>query len=252
VEGATNGRAPREWKPPKKQPHTRGAATVVRVPARVRRRGRRVRGPRSRERRDRRGGIAPGLAVAHTVVPESASAASPTPTARATSSGRGDADLENARAILEPPRSTGRIGRGTRDGRPMSGVSTETAERELGQIWSTEAFGGSRGSRPPPARRVFGRDARGRRGRRRARALGATGPVTPTASGSPSARSAGSRPSVRDFRTRAPTDKPFFQPGSMDPLLARAVANVAGARPGATIWIRCGTGGVLVESSART
>lgn len=41
--------------------------------------------------------------------------------------------------------------------------------------------------------------------------------------------------SVRDFGTRAPTDKPFFQPGSMDPLLARAVANVAGARSGATI-----------------
>jgi len=46
-----------------------------------------------------------------------------------------------------------------------------------------------------------------------------------------------------------PTDRPFFQPGSMDPALARALANVAGARPGATVLDpMCGTGGVLVEA----
>ena len=55
--------------------------------------------------------------------------------------------------------------------------------------------------------------------------------------------------SVRDFGSRQPTDKPFFQPGSMDPLLARAIANVAGARPGRTVLDpMCGTGGVLVEA----
>ena len=55
--------------------------------------------------------------------------------------------------------------------------------------------------------------------------------------------------SVRDFAGRKPTEKPFFQPGSMDPQLARAVANVAGARPGATVLDpMCGTGGVLVEA----
>ncbi len=55
--------------------------------------------------------------------------------------------------------------------------------------------------------------------------------------------------SVRDFGDRAPTDRPFFQPGSMDPLLARAIANVAGARPGARVVDpMCGTGGVLVEA----
>ncbi len=55
--------------------------------------------------------------------------------------------------------------------------------------------------------------------------------------------------SRRDFGARAPTEKPFFQPGSMDPLLARAIANVAGAGPGATILDpMCGTGGVLVEA----
>ncbi|MFC6905685.1 methyltransferase domain-containing protein [Halalkalicoccus tibetensis] len=55
--------------------------------------------------------------------------------------------------------------------------------------------------------------------------------------------------SRRDFAERAPTEKPFFQPGSMDPLLARAIANVAGAAPGKSILDpMCGTGGGLVEA----
>ncbi|EMA53605.1 methyltransferase domain-containing protein [Halococcus thailandensis] len=55
--------------------------------------------------------------------------------------------------------------------------------------------------------------------------------------------------SERGFGTRAPTKKPFFQPGSMSPLLARALANIAGARPGETLVDpMCGTGGVLVEA----
>ena len=55
--------------------------------------------------------------------------------------------------------------------------------------------------------------------------------------------------SARDFGERAPTDKPFFQPGSMDPHLARAVANIAGAGPDRTVLDpMCGTGGVLVEA----
>ena len=55
--------------------------------------------------------------------------------------------------------------------------------------------------------------------------------------------------SVRDFGARQPTDRPFFQPGSMDPLLARALANIAGARPGTTVLDpMCGTGGGLIEA----
>jgi tRNA (guanine10-N2)-dimethyltransferase len=51
------------------------------------------------------------------------------------------------------------------------------------------------------------------------------------------------------FGARAPTEKPFFQPGSMGPLLARALAHVAGAAPGRTVADpMCGTGGVLVEA----
>jgi tRNA (guanine10-N2)-dimethyltransferase len=55
--------------------------------------------------------------------------------------------------------------------------------------------------------------------------------------------------SVRDYGDRRPTDRPFFQPGSMAPLDARALANLAGAAPGRTILDpMCGTGGTLIEA----
>ncbi|MFB6071968.1 MAG: TIGR01177 family methyltransferase [Halobacterium sp.] len=55
--------------------------------------------------------------------------------------------------------------------------------------------------------------------------------------------------SVRDYGDRKPTDRPFFQPGSMDPLLARAVCNLARVEPGDRVLDpMCGTGGVLVEA----
>lgn len=55
--------------------------------------------------------------------------------------------------------------------------------------------------------------------------------------------------SVRDFGARKPTHKPYFQPGSMDPLEARAIANLAGAGPGTTILDpMCGTGGLVIEA----
>ncbi|MEF8851356.1 MAG: methyltransferase domain-containing protein [Haloarculaceae archaeon] len=56
--------------------------------------------------------------------------------------------------------------------------------------------------------------------------------------------------SERAFGDRKPSDRPFVQPGSMDPLLARALVNVAGARPGATLLDpMCGTGGLLLEGA---
>jgi len=55
--------------------------------------------------------------------------------------------------------------------------------------------------------------------------------------------------SVRDYGDRRPTDRPFFQPGSMAPLDARALVNLAGAGPNATILDpMCGTGGTLLEA----
>ena len=53
----------------------------------------------------------------------------------------------------------------------------------------------------------------------------------------------------RTFGERKPSDRPFFQPGSMDPMLARALANIAGADNGRTILDpMCGTGGILIEA----
>ncbi|MDZ7689146.1 MAG: methyltransferase domain-containing protein [Halobacteriales archaeon] len=52
------------------------------------------------------------------------------------------------------------------------------------------------------------------------------------------------------FEGRAPTEKPFFKPGSMSPVLARTLSNIAGGYDGATVLDpTCGTGGVLVESA---
>lgn len=58
--------------------------------------------------------------------------------------------------------------------------------------------------------------------------------------------------SVRDYGDRQPTNRPFFHPGGMDPLLARAVANITiGPRePTTTLLLdpMCGTGGILGEA----
>jgi tRNA (guanine10-N2)-dimethyltransferase len=55
--------------------------------------------------------------------------------------------------------------------------------------------------------------------------------------------------SERGYGDRLPTDRPFFQPGSMDPLLARAVVNLARVEPGDVVLDpMCGTGGVLIEA----
>jgi tRNA (guanine10-N2)-dimethyltransferase len=52
------------------------------------------------------------------------------------------------------------------------------------------------------------------------------------------------------FEGRAPTEKPFFKPGSMSPALARTLSNIAGGYDGAALLDpTCGTGGVLVESA---
>ncbi|MDY6775850.1 MAG: THUMP domain-containing protein [Halobacteria archaeon] len=51
----------------------------------------------------------------------------------------------------------------------------------------------------------------------------------------------------KEFSDR-PTDKPFFKPGSMSPMLARTLANIAGAGKSRLVLDpMCGTGGVLVE-----
>lgn len=54
----------------------------------------------------------------------------------------------------------------------------------------------------------------------------------------------------RSFGTRAPTKRPFQQPGTMDPQLARTVVNLAGADAGCTFLDpMCGPGATLIEAA---
>jgi tRNA (guanine10-N2)-dimethyltransferase len=149
------------------------------------------------------------------------------------------ADVDSALALL----SAAGIDRGgsvavrARDVRGTAGVDTQRAERVLGRelvergftvdledpdevllaLFSADEPREDDGSAPPAAEGTC--------------ALGWLAAVPP-----------------REFAP-APTDRPFFQPGSMDPALARALANLAGARPGRTVLDpMCGTGGVLVEA----
>jgi len=183
--------------------------------------------------------LAPGLAVADAIVPERIRGLAYTHRA-SDLVGRGDADLASARAVLEAAaiEREGTVAVRATDVHGTSGVSTERAERELGQILVDRGFTVNLDEPDHCLRVVFAEGS-----------LEDDGDDPTSEEVSVCALGWLEAESVRDFGTRAPTDKPFFQPGSMDPLLARAVANVAGARPGATILDpMCGTGGVLVEA----
>ncbi|MFC6716118.1 TIGR01177 family methyltransferase [Natrialbaceae archaeon GCM10025810] len=202
--------------------------------------------------------IAPGLAVANAVVPERARGLAYTHRASELV-GRTDADLEAARTLLEaaPIDREGSVAVRAADVRGSTGISTSEAERTLGGVLVDRGFSVDLEEPDHVLRVAFsegvldvGADEEVTDGR---------GDLLEPAEGA-GGESAGERvsvcalgwleaESVRDFGTRAPTDKPFFQPGSMDPMLARAVANLACARPGRTLLDpMCGTGGVLVEA----
>ncbi len=168
--------------------------------------------------------------------------------------GRTDATPEGARALLEtaPIDREGTIAVRATDVHGSTGADTERVERDLGGVLVDRGFGVDLDDPDHVLRAVFSAGKR----------PDSTGD---DATGDLLAPAEGDEPdgdhvsvctlgwlvaeSVRDFGTRSPTDKPFFQPGSMDPLLARAIANIADARPGATILDpMCGTGGVLVEA----
>lgn len=183
--------------------------------------------------------LAPGLALANAIAPERIRGLAYTHRA-SDLLGRTDASLESARTLLEAASldREGTVAVRATDVHGSSGVDTEHAERELGGILVERGFDVDLDNPDHVLRAAFsvGRFENG------ASADGAE-EASVCALGWLAAES------VRDFGSRAPTDKPFFQPGSMDPLLARAVANLAGARPGATILDpMCGTGGGLVEA----
>ncbi len=139
--------------------------------------------------------------------------------------GHTDADISSARALLEASDTdgSGTIAVRARDVRGTAGIDTREAERTLGDIFSDRGVVVDLDD-PDREFRVLFSDETCVLGWLRVEA-------------------------DRGFGDRAPTDRPFFQPGSMDPIEARAVANMAGARPGKIVLDpMCGTGGLLIEA----
>jgi tRNA (guanine10-N2)-dimethyltransferase len=139
--------------------------------------------------------------------------------------GHTDADIDSARTLLRAASidRKGTVAVRARDVRGETGVDTQRAERDLGGILTERGFAVDLDEPDHELRALFSGDT--------------------CALGWLAARS------VRDYGARKPSKRPFFQPGGMDPLLARALVNIAGAHPGARILDpMCGTGGILIEA----
>ena len=141
--------------------------------------------------------------------------------------GRCSGSVADARTLLEAASvdRSGSVAVRARDVRGTTGVDTRRAERVLGSVLVDRGFEVDLDDPDHELRALFARTD----------AVCALGWLAAE--------------SRRDYGDRRPTDRPFFQPGSMGPLLARALANLAGARPGRRVLDpMCGTGGVLLEA----
>ena len=144
-----------------------------------------------------------------------------------------DADIEAAEAALRAATidRSGSVAVRARDVRSTTGCSTQTAERQLGSVLVDRGFSVDLDDPDHELRVLFSEGEVG--GEHRDRCF--IGWLTVE--------------SNRDFGERRPTDRPFFQPGSMAPLDARALVNIAGAGPDSRVVDpMCGTGGVLLEA----
>ncbi|QZY01036.1 THUMP domain-containing protein [Halobaculum rubrum] len=168
--------------------------------------------------------VAPGLAIADAVDPDRACGLAYTRRALDLL-GRADADPHSARAVVEAASidREGTVAVRARVLRDSAAVSTSEVERECGSALVARGFDVDLDDPDHTLRVLFADDTC------------LVGWVVAE--------------SVRDFSTRRPTDRPFFQPGSMAPMDARAYANLAGAGPGTRVLDpMCGTGGVLIEA----
>lgn len=168
--------------------------------------------------------VAPGLATAESVEIDRLRGLALTRAAGEVVAQTG-ATVEAARAALADQAidRTGSVSVRARDVRGTAGVDTRAAERALGDVLTAAGLAVDLETPDHELRALF---------------AAGTAMLTWLAA-----------ESRRDFDERAPTDKPFFHPGSMDPLEARAVANLAGAGPGQLILDPvCGTGGLLIEA----
>jgi tRNA (guanine10-N2)-dimethyltransferase len=168
--------------------------------------------------------LAPGVALARTVSPERLRGLAYTHRA-SDLLGHTDADVASARVLLSASDvdASGSLAVRARDVRGTAGVDTQEAERVLGEALAARGFSIDLENPDRELRALFSAETC------------ALGWLHTEAD--------------RGFGDRAPTDRPFFQPGSMDPIDARAVVNLAGARPGTTLLDpMCGTGGLLIEA----
>ncbi len=155
--------------------------------------------------------------------------------------GRTDADLDAAAALLRaaPMNRSGTAAVRARNVRNTTSVSTAAAERTLGSVLVDRGFDVDLDDPDHVLRALF---AAGTRDDHDAVA-GADG-----ADGSCCALGWVAVEPSRAFAPK-PTDRPFFQPGSMAPADARACVNLAGAAPGRTLLDpMCGTGGLPIET----
>jgi tRNA (guanine10-N2)-dimethyltransferase len=139
--------------------------------------------------------------------------------------GRCAASVDDARAVVASAsiEHTGTVAVRARDVRSTAGVDTRRAERVLGETLVDRGFGVDLDDPDHELRALFAGD------------VCLLGWLVAE--------------SVRDYGSRRPTDRPFFQPGSMAPLDARALVNLAGVAPGDTLLDpMCGTGGTLIEA----
>ncbi|MFB6138485.1 MAG: TIGR01177 family methyltransferase, partial [Halobacteriaceae archaeon] len=188
--------------------------------------------------------LAPGLALAATVAPSRVrrlaftrrasrvvgrTDASVVAAARLLRAAPGVVDAGDAASEPSEPGSAGSptVAVRARDVRGTAGVSTSDAERALGDVLVERGFAVDLEDPDRELRALFAGD------------VCVLGWLAVAAE--------------RGFGERAPTERPFFQPGSMAPQLARGLVNLALPGPEALDGARlldpmCGTGGVCLEA----
>ena len=149
-----------------------------------------------------------------------------------------DADVAAAAAALSAAKidREGSVAVRARNVRSATGVSTQAAERQLGGILVDRGFTVDLDDPDHELRALFADDSDG------------DGDAGENGDGCCLLGWLAAE-SRRDYGERRPTDRPFVQPGSMAPLDARALVNIAGGGPETTVVDpMCGTGGLLLEA----
>ena len=186
--------------------------------------------------------LAPGVARAGGIGPDGSSIARLAYTRAAHDAvARTDAGIGSATAALRaaPISRSGSVAVRARNVRNTTDVSTSEAERELGGVLVDRGFDVDLDDPDHVLRALF---AAGERDEHDAVPGADGGDASVCALGWTAVEAA------RDFAPK-PTDRPFFQPGSMAPADARAYVNLAGAAPHRTVLDpMCGTGGLPLEA----